>query len=81
MTELLKSLSKSIRERQLIWWGTLIGFCRYILFRLTPDDANPVRQYSELHHVLRLAGKRLDDPHEHTVLVGRDRDNQRGMAR
>ena len=26
MTELLKGLSESIRERQLIWWGTLIGF-------------------------------------------------------
>lgn len=26
MTELLKGLSESIRERQLIWWGALIGF-------------------------------------------------------
>ncbi len=26
MTEILKGLSKSIRERQLIWWGTMMGF-------------------------------------------------------
>jgi len=26
MTEILKGLSESIRERQLIWWGTMIGF-------------------------------------------------------
>ena len=26
MTEMLKGLSESIRERQLIWWGTMIGF-------------------------------------------------------